>query len=76
MYAALSVGLAVQSPVRLVVLDEFDIDAGNFTKLINRFGRLIADKKIDQVVLAHTSPAIGVEMPKGVELLQVEVKRS
>jgi len=76
LYAALSVTLAEKSPVRLIVVDEINrLDSDRRVMLVNRLGRLIADKKIDQAILVDTRRLEDWEMPEGVEFVQVEVKR-
>lgn len=75
-YAALSVGLATQSPVKLVIFDELGrLSKKNKLKLVCRLAKLIAEKTIDQAVLVDTEPleelAQGIE---GVGFSQVEVK--
>lgn len=75
-YAALAVGLAAGSPVRLVVLDEFDIDEGNFRQLVSSLAHLIADGKLDQAIMAHTTPTTWSDGKiAGVTFKQIEVKR-
>ena len=76
LYCALSVGLAAQSPVKLVILDEIGrLSDENKVRLANRLGRLIAEKKINQAILVDTRRLDGWEMPEGVEFVQVEVVR-
>ena len=74
-YAALSVGLAAQSPIRLVILDELSrLDASRQTLLVNRLGELIKDGRIDQAILASPSPVRGYVMPEGITFNQTEIK--
>jgi hypothetical protein len=73
-YAALSVGLAASSPVKLVILDELSrLDADRQTKLVNRLGELIKDGKIHQAILASPTPVFGCKMPEGVNFTQVKI---
>jgi hypothetical protein len=55
-YAALSVALATDAPLKIVIMDEFDIDADNFERLTDLLLELYRDGVIDQAVLAHTGP--------------------
>ena len=75
LYAAISVGLATKSPIRLVIIDKVDLHITTLNKLVRRLGELIAADKIDQALLAVTKPATETEMPDGVEFKQVEVVR-
>lgn len=80
-YAALSVGLATQSPLKLVILDELGrLDYERKAKLVKRLADLIASGKIDQAILVDTQPmgktfqeAYG--LPKEVTFSQVEITR-
>ncbi len=51
-YAAMAVSLAVQSPIKLCLLDELGrLDDQNKSKLVGRLQSLLADGTLDQVVL-------------------------
>ena len=76
-YAALSVGLATQSPVKLVIFDELGrLSKKNKLKLVARLSRLIIDNVIDQAVLVDTEPLMDgpVATAFGAGFSQVEVK--
>ena len=77
-YAALNIGLAASSPVKLVVLDELGrLDGHRRVALVNRLGELIKAGKIDQAILADTDPIApmlcGQLVPEGVEFTQVKI---
>ncbi len=54
-YAALSVALAQESPCKVVIMDEFDIDAQNWEALLKHLCLLQREGVIDQALLAHTT---------------------
>lgn len=54
-YIAVTAALMREAPLRLVLLDEFDIDAEVFPKVLDRLGDAVVDGVIDQVVVAHTA---------------------
>lgn len=53
-YIAITVALMKDAPLRLVLLDEFDIDFEVFPKVLNRLNGAVSDGLIDQVIVAHT----------------------
>lgn len=61
-YAAMSVSLAVQSPLKLVLIDELGrLDASNKLRLVARLRELLNQGVIDQCVLVDTS-SVGYDL--------------
>lgn len=53
-YIAITAALMKDAPLRIVLLDEFDIDKTVFPKVLNRLGIAANEGVIDQVIVAHT----------------------
>lgn len=53
-YIAITAALMKDAPLRIVLLDEFDIDADVFPKVLDRLNGAVSEGHIDQVIVAHT----------------------
>lgn len=53
-YIAVTAALMKDSPLRIALIDEFDIDADVFPKVLKRLDQAVEEGLIDQVIVAHT----------------------
>lgn len=76
-YAALSVGLAAQAPLKLLVLDELGrLDRRNKTKLAKRLHELLTKGILDQVITVDTEPLPDFgPCSEAIVVMQVEISR-
>lgn len=71
LYAALSLSLAAQSPLKLLLIDEMGrLDAVNKAKVAMRIKNLIVDGTLDQAVLIDVDPK-GYEQVDGLNILSL-----
>ena len=72
----LAVGLATNSPIKLVWLDDIgsSVDAARKAKLYTRLGELLRDGLVDQVLITDTEPwpTAANRLVAGVDYLMVE----
>lgn len=71
-FAAIQAALAEGSPVRVVMLDEFDVDAENWPIVLGLLCGMVERGEIDNALVAHTTPPDGFEHPLYHEICMIQ----